>query len=175
MRARESGIAIGPHERDRNAEHLFRQAELYEEAGDLPSAFACVLQAAKQGHTGSQVNVGNKYASGEGVSKNLRQAEYWYKQAYRNGRSIGALNLAIDRKNEGRPRSAFFWLRKAAEMGDGNAMLELAQMCLARGRKADARTLLKKAQDLGPEGISEDDLETVSLLLKGLDNKRERA
>ena len=168
MRPKKDFVVFRQQQVNEDPEELFRKAELLEEAGDLPSAFVCVLRAAKQGHVLSELSVGNKYAAGEGVVLDSRQAEYWYKRAYHNGLSAGALNLAIDRRNAGRVRSAFIWFRRAVEMGDGNAMLELAQMYLAMKRKAEARTLLESTQRLGREGISEEDQATASLLLQKL-------
>ena len=168
MRATSSLAVTEAPELKEDCERLFLQAELHEEAGDLAAAFLCALQAAKQGHASCQVNVGNKYASGEGVAVDSRQAEYWHKRAYQNGHSSGALNLGLDRRSAGRVRSAFFWFRRAADMSDGNAMPELAQMYITRYRKAEATTLLEKASSLGRAGISEENLERVTLLLQKL-------
>jgi TPR repeat protein len=69
---------------------------------DFRNAFKCFLTAAQLGDTWGQVNLGNFYARGTGVRRSLRRAAYWYKKAYNNGNSCGALNLAIDRRNQGR-------------------------------------------------------------------------
>lgn len=99
MRARNPDLTVDP-------EKLFIEADRYEERGDSKRAFQCFLTAARLGHTGCQVNLGNYYADGKGTKKNLEEAACWYKKAYKNGDCTGALNLGIDRRNEGRIRSA---------------------------------------------------------------------
>src|SRR5947209_6425449 len=111
-----------------DTENLFNEAEKYEEKGDFTNAFKRLLIAAQLGHRMSQLNLGNFYASGTGVRKNLEKAAHWYKEAYKNGDSDGALNLAIDRRNEGRTRSAVIWFKKAIAMNNGDACIELAKI-----------------------------------------------
>jgi TPR repeat protein len=80
-------------------EKLFLEAERREESGDFRNAFKSLLAGAQLGHSGCQVNLGNFYASGKGTRKSLQKAARWYKQAYKNGASCAASNLAIDRRN----------------------------------------------------------------------------
>ena len=77
------------------AEELFRDAELREERRDFRGAFKSLLIAANRGDLLSFLNLGNYYAVGRGVRKDLREAARWYKRAYRNGVSAGALNLSV--------------------------------------------------------------------------------
>jgi TPR repeat protein len=78
----------------RSAEELFRDAELREERGDFRGAFKSLLIVANRVDLSSYLNLGNYYAAGRGVRKDLREAARWYKRAYRSGRSAGAVNLS---------------------------------------------------------------------------------
>jgi TPR repeat protein len=157
-----------------NADRLFREAELHEEKGDLRAAFYCLLSAAQLGHPMSQVNLGNFYASGTGVRKNLAKAAHWYKKAYKNGNSDGALNLAIDKKNEGNVRSAVTWFKKAIAMNCGDACIELAKIYKTqkRGQKT-AVGLLRRAVKMSKNEISDDAKERAESLLKDYKHMRE--
>lgn len=150
-----------------NLESLFLQAERYEEAGDFKSAFKCLLASAQAGDTSSQLNLGNFYADGKGIKKNLAEAARWYKKAYKNGDRTGALNLAIDRRNEGRTRSAVIWFKKAVAMNDGDAFIALAK--IYRTRKGGQRTaidLLRQVLLMNRTDISDDGKEEAASLLK---------
>ncbi|HKO05685.1 MAG TPA: hypothetical protein VJW51_13095 [Candidatus Acidoferrales bacterium] len=150
-----------------DAESLFLEAEQSEERGDFRNAFKCLLAAARLGDRGSQLNLGNFYAAGTGVRRNLDKAAYWYKKAYKNGERCGALNLAIDRRNQGNVRSAVVWFKKAIMMNDGDACIALAKIYNARkgGQKA-AADLLRRALRMSRDDISEAAKEEAGLLLK---------
>lgn len=149
------------------AGELFLKAEQYEKKGDFIGAFKCLLAAAQLGHTMSQLNLGNFYASGTGVRRNLEKAAHWYKEAYKNGDSDGALNLAIDRRNEGDVRSAAIWFKKAIEMDSGDACIALAKIYNSRrgGQKA-AANLLKRALRMSRDNISDIAKEEAETLLR---------
>jgi|SRR5579863_630453 len=147
-------------------EKLFLQAERYEEMGDFRKAFKCLLAAAQLGNVSCQINLGNFYASGTGVRRNLEEAAYWYKRAYKNGDRCGALNLAIDKRNEGDIRSAVIWFKKAIAMNDGDSCIALAKIYNARkgGQKA-ASDLLRRALRMSRDDISDDSKEQAKSLL----------
>src|SRR5471030_2025492 len=111
---------------------LFEQASRYDDAYIYKRAFTLFLKAAELGDEGAQINLGNYYASGKGTTKDLSKAAYWYKRAYNAGCSTGALNLAIDKKNNGDTRSAILWFKKAIAMNDGWAYCELAKLYAKR-------------------------------------------
>jgi len=146
---------------------LFNEADKYEEMGDFRNAFKCFLAAAQLGHHMSQLNLGNFYASGTGVKRSLEKAAYWYKKAYKNGNNDGALNLAIDRRNEGNLRSAVIWFKKAIAMNSGDACIELAKIYSARkgGEKA-AANLLRRALRMSRDNISDDARDKAESLLR---------
>jgi TPR repeat protein len=148
-------------------EKLFVEAEQHEEKGDFKRAFQSFLAAARLGHTGCQVNLGNFYGSGKGTRKDMAAAAYWYQKAYRNGDRSGALNLAIDRRNEGRTRSAVIWFKKAIAMNDGDACIALAKIYKDRkGGQEAAVSLLKQVLPMNRADISEDGKEEAKSLLK---------
>ena len=101
------------------------------------------------------------------MRRDPNQAAHWYKKSYRNGYRDAALNLAIDRKNEGNFRSAIVWFKKAIAMKSGDAFVELAKIYASRngGRKA-AIDLLTQALRLGRDDISGAVKEQAHFLLK---------
>jgi len=149
---------MSPSKRDKtpDAETLLNEADKYEEMGDLKKAFKCLLAAAQLGDPWGQVNLGNFYASGTGVRRSLEKAAHWYKKAHKNGNSTAALNLAIDRRNEGHIKSAVIWFKKAIAMNCGEACVALAKLYNARrgGQKA-AGALLRRALRLSRDDISD--------------------
>src|ERR1700733_1965814 len=154
---------------------LFGQAERYEEKHDFGKAFKCLLAAARLGDTGSQLNLGNFYAWGRGVPKNLEKAAYWYKKAYKNGDSVGALNLAIDKRNQGKVRSSVIWFKKAVAMNDGDACIPLAKIYIDRkGGQTAAADLLRRALRMSRENISDSAKEEAEALLSKIEKARKR-
>jgi len=152
----------------KDIELLLVDAERLEEAGDYKMAARVLRRGAKLGNTSCQINLGNYYAAGTGVRKNLERAAHWYKTAYKNGDRSGALNLAIDKRNNGALRSAESWFKKAAAMRDGGAHVELAKMYIAKGeKKHEALKMLKRAVKLSSDDVSIDEkVEAKSLLRK---------
>lgn len=163
------GIKTGEFE----SKALFRQAELCEEDGSFRQAFRYLLKGAQLNHVMSQVNVGNYYSSGKGVTRDLNKAAYWYKRAYQNGDSDGALNLAIDQRNQGRLRSAVLWFKRAAAMKNGDAFIELAKLYgSSRKNKPVAMNLLLAALRLDSSHISDEARESAERLVKSLRSER---
>ena len=156
-------------------DQLLREAERHEERGDLKRAFRCLLAGAQLGDSGCQLNLGNFYASGKGVRRNLKRAANWYKEAYKNGSSSGALNLAIDRRNEGNIRSAVIWFKKAIALKDGEACVELAKIYNAqKGGQNAAEKLLRRALRFNKDFISVAGREEAESLLRELGEKKPR-
>ncbi len=71
----------------------------YELAGDWHQALTCLKVGAKNGDSGCQVNLGNYLSEGRSAPQSWKEAARWYRRAYRQGYSVGALNLAIDFSN----------------------------------------------------------------------------
>ncbi|HEV8334623.1 MAG TPA: hypothetical protein VGQ22_24590 [Steroidobacteraceae bacterium] len=115
--------------RDRtDAETLFRASEIFEELGDVRSAFKCIAIGAAGNHGPSQTKFGYMHSAGIGTKKNRRQAAYWYGKAYRNGQTVATFNLGMDKKDEGNRGAAIAWFRKAAARKYGDAFVELAKL-----------------------------------------------
>jgi TPR repeat protein len=158
------------------AEHLLVEAERYEEAGDFKRAFRCYFASAQLGDSSGQINLGNYYANGTGVRKSIEEAARWYKKAYRAGERCGALNLAIDRRNAGRARSAVIWFKKAIAMNDGEACIELAKIYAAmESKQGSAIELLEQALLMSPTDISDSGREEAESLLREIEASRARA
>jgi TPR repeat protein len=65
--------------------------------------------------------LGNK----RGVRKNVEEALFWLRKAFRAGESCAAQNIAITYRENGDLKTAFKWFRRAAEAGDGDALIQL--------------------------------------------------
>jgi TPR repeat protein len=95
-----------------------------------------LLAKANAGDAASQVQVGDGYAAGRGLLRNMkqvaedyRQAAGWYRKAAEQGSVAGELRLAaLYRDGSGVARDmaqAAEWYRKAAEQGDVGAQATL--------------------------------------------------
>lgn len=152
-----------------HAAALFLEAERFEERHEFSKAVRCLSKAAALGHSSSQLNLGNCYASGTGVRKNLAKAAYWYKAAYRGGNVTAARNLAIDRSSAGNIRSAIIWFNKGIEKKDGGSFVALAKLYASqRGGREKAIKLLKRVGKLNRTNASDLDREQAEALLAQL-------
>lgn len=84
---------------------------------------------AAAGDTAAQFALGNAYADGNGVSKNLTQAAVWYRKAAEQGNakaqnSLGVLYCTGDGVEKDK-KQAVQWYHKAAKQGNGSAMFNL--------------------------------------------------
>jgi hypothetical protein len=89
-----------------------------------------LLASANAGDAASQVLVGESYAAGKGVTRDLKQAAEWYRKAADKGDIDGEVHLAALYRDGGKnfPRDmtqAAAWYRKAAEQGDVAAQATL--------------------------------------------------
>lgn len=148
-----------------DSENIFIEAERYEEVGEFKSAYICLLAAATLGNTGAQINLGNCYWNGRGVSKDLAKAEWWFKKAYKSGERVGAFNLALLLKSRRKKRAAIIWFKKAIALDDGSACLGLAKIYIGKNQFKRATDLLQKARTMNPVDLSEEEREEVTSLL----------
>jgi TPR repeat protein len=149
---------------------LFIAAEYFEDRGEVYLAATCLKQAAEHGHESSQLNLGNYYSWGTGVSRDPKKAAYWYKRAYNNQSrgfrdSAAAVNLAIDLRAAGKTRQAVQWFERARALGDGSASLELAKHYLQHGAKVRAAKLAREVLALDGSETSELEREEAAELL----------
>ena len=84
-------------------------------------------RAAEHGSAAAQNTLGVMLSNGDGVRRNVDQALFWLKKAYRSGNSCVAQNIAITYRENGDLKAAVKWFRKAASAGegDGDALVEL--------------------------------------------------
>jgi TPR repeat protein len=85
-----------------------------------------LVARANAGDTAAEVRVGECYAAGQGVARDLTQAAEWYRRAAEKGDMAGELRLAALYRDGGKgfPRQmdqAAEWYRRAAEQGDAGA------------------------------------------------------
>jgi hypothetical protein len=69
--------------------------------------------------------LGTLLGDGKGVRRNLEEALFWLRKAFRAGDSCAAHNIAITYRENGDLETAFKWFRRAAEAGDGDALIQL--------------------------------------------------
>lgn len=87
---------------------------------------AALLAKAKAGDAAAMVAVGERYAAGTGVTRDLKIATEWYQRAADKGDIAGELHLAALFRDGGKGFArdmalAAAWYRKAAEQGDAGA------------------------------------------------------
>ena len=87
---------------------------------------AALLAKARAGDAAAQVLVGESYAAGKGVERDLKQAAEWYRKAAETGDVAGQLHLAALYRDGGKGfvrdmAQAAEWYRRAAEQGDAGA------------------------------------------------------
>jgi hypothetical protein len=91
---------------------------------------AALLAKANAGDAAAQVLVGESYAAGKGVERDLKQAAESYRKAAEKGDVAGQVHLAALYRDGGKgfPRDmaqAVEWYRKAAEQGNAEAQATL--------------------------------------------------
>jgi uncharacterized protein len=82
-------------------------------------------RAAEHGSAPAQNHLGILLGNGSGVRKNVEEALFWLRKAFRAGNSCAAQNIAITYRENGDLKTAFKWFRRAAEAGDGDALIQL--------------------------------------------------
>ena len=96
---------------------------------DKGQAVKWYRQAAEQGDSEAQFNLGLCYENGEGVPKDLAEAVKWYRKAAEQNDADAQFNLGACYANgEGVSKNmaeAVKWYRKAAEQGDADAKAAL--------------------------------------------------
>lgn len=104
----------------------------YYRSGDYKKAFSCYLRSANRGNKDAQLNVGNMYYDGEGVSSNYVKAFEWWLKAANKGDAVAQFNLGTLYENgEGVSQDylkAFAWYLKSANQGNVDAQFNLGSM-----------------------------------------------
>lgn len=116
-------------------------------------------KAAEQGDPNDQFAMGNFYADGRGLPKNLDEAARWYRKSADQGCAHGQLAIGACYENgagvETSRRDAMKWYRLAADSGDADAMYRLA-MCHdsvigVESNPDEVLKWLRKASDAGQQ------------------------
>jgi hypothetical protein len=88
---------------------------------DFPAALQAFKPLAEQGNAAAQVNLGNLYMKGLGVTQNYPEARRWYRSAADQGERIAQSKLGILFYHglgvEKDPTEAARWFQKAANQG----------------------------------------------------------
>lgn len=138
------------------------------DANNMPLAFKDFLAAAKEGHALSQYNVALMYEQGLGISKNEKEAFFWYVKSSSQGNAAAQFNLGVFFEN-GRGTKVDFakanaWYRKASVQGDGLAVGNLGMLYIrGQGVKENkvagvALLLLSAAMDTSPENRAKENI-----------------
>src|SRR5579871_6806360 len=110
---------------------IFFCAMLHAQSAEIDSA---LLAKATSGDAAAQVQVGEAYAEGKGVTRDPQKAAEWYKKAADAGSISAELHLAVlyrDGAGKTFPRDAqqaAAWYRKAADQGDTGAQGTLGML-----------------------------------------------
>ena len=80
-----AGLLTPLESRGARAERLWQEGRAAYEAKDYETAVKLYKEAAEQGNEKAQFNLARCYAIGEGVEKDLKEAEYWFRKAAERG------------------------------------------------------------------------------------------
>lgn len=144
------------------------RAERKLDEGKLRSAFRLYLAAAKGGGIGAQINLGNFYDDGTGVTRNRELALYWYRRAYRRGDASAANNIGVVFRKEGKLTRALAWFERAVELGDIDSNLEIAKIYLQENDRAKAARYLRRVCEAKANRVFESYREEAQSLLASI-------
>ncbi len=136
---------------------LYMEADLLDGCGRYTEALPLLLKGSKAGDTSCQILLGNYLSDGrKGIPIDRKRAVYWYQQAYKQGCSTAASNLAMAYRKQGDVQAAYRWFELAVESGDNESHLALAKIWLHdRKNKAKAVKHLKAVFKGNPRDVSE--------------------
>jgi TPR repeat protein len=149
---------------------LYMEADLLHDRGRFTEALPLLLKGAKAGDTSCQILLGNYLSDGrKGIPIDSKRGVYWYKQAYKQGSSTGASNLAMTYRKQGDVDEAYRWFELAAESGDNEAHLALAKIWLHdRENQAKAIKHLKAVFQGNPRYVSEQGRDEARTMIRRL-------
>jgi uncharacterized protein len=82
-------------------------------------------RAAEHGSAPAQNNLGIVLSNGNGVRKNVQEALFWLRKAFRGGDSCAGPNIAVTYRENGNLKAAVRWFRRAVAADDGDALVQL--------------------------------------------------
>ncbi len=151
-------------------ELLYMEADLLDDRGRYTEALPLLLKGAKAGNTSCQILLGNYLSDGrKGIAVDHRRAINWYKEAYKQGSSTGASNLAMHYRKQGDLDEAYRWYGLAVKSGDNEAHLALAKIWLHdRDNKEKAIKHLEAVFQGNPCDVSELGRDEARVMLRRL-------
>lgn len=142
---------------DNALEQNYKQGEVLFNRKEYKKAYSLLLDAANQGHSGSQFLIGKMYMLGNGVTLDYIEAMKWYTKAANSGyapayNNIGVMYLRGWGVNAS-ATEAMKWYLKAAEQGIAMAQVNIGSLYrIGEGVEKDCAEAIKwytKAADQG--------------------------
>jgi len=109
-------------------EELFVQGNEAWEKQNYKRAFELFREAAENGDSSSQHNLGYFYDEGLYVAKDSNKALFWYKRAHSQGDGSAASNIALIYKAQKEYTKALWWFHRAVKLQDHDSYFEIAQL-----------------------------------------------
>jgi len=151
----DDGVAVSIDERA-DAVSLMKKGLGFEREQQYEAAARCYRQAAEQGLSEAQNNLGVLYKDGQGVSQDYGAAAHWFRLAAEQDNTLAQLNLGwLYHAGKGVSQhadSARYWYLRAATKGHTSAQLNLGILCLQQQDTAVGIYWLRKAVEQGCEG-----------------------
>lgn len=98
------------------------------ERGDFAAALSLMRPLAEKGDTIAQHNLGVSYFQGEGVAKDLKEAEKWFRLAAEKGHSPAQSSLGLMKLMSKDYREALKWVQLSADQGYAPSQVNLGIM-----------------------------------------------
>ena len=153
--AADGGVAVSIDERA-DAASLMKKGLAFERERQYEAAARCYRQAAEQGLSEAQNNLGVLYKDGQGVGQDYGAAAHWFRLAAEQDNTLAQLNLGwLYHAGKGVSQhsdSARYWYLRAATKGHTSAQLNLGILCLQQQDTAVGIYWLRKAVEQGCEG-----------------------
>lgn len=150
----DDGVAVSIDERA-DAASLMKKGLAFERERQYEAAARCYRQAAEQGLSEAQNNLGVLYKDGQGVSQDYGAAALWFRLAAEQDNTLAQLNLGwLYHAGKGVSQhadSARYWYLRAATKGHTSAQLNLGILCLQQQDTAVGIYWLRKAVEQGSE------------------------
>ena len=118
------------------------------------------------------------YDNGMGVEINYQADLYWYKSAYKNGKSwhrqaqregasVAANNIGCIMRDMHQEKEAISWFRRAVKLGDGDANLNIAKIYL-RSKRDRQKAIRYLQRTCRAPYVTDGSIEEAKALLKQL-------
>jgi TPR repeat protein len=142
---------------------------IHHEKGQHEEAFKWVMKAAAQGCIQAEYIIGQLYAHGEGVEKNIPEAVKWYTKAAEQGHAGAHNNVGSIHHEKGQHEEAVKWFKKAANQGDANGEANLG-FCYENGLGVEKSILeaMKRYAKAAEQGVAEAAKKVRELILENV-------